>query len=263
MTLPSGVSREDYVASVDAWHAHRVSQLTASDGWLTLVARYPLQPGANHLPIGTFTLVDSAVVVAIAPDVVASCNGEPIRDGVLHPTGNSGAAPIQVGDQVWEVVARDSGWAVRVRDPGSVERRDFRGISRFPVDPEWRVEGHFHPHVPPRPMEVVTWAGPEPRLSPGAFVFTFHGGEHRLDVLHELAPPRLYVLFGDPTNGRSTYGAGRYLYAPMPAAGGQVFVDFNRACTPPCAFSPYVVCPLPPPENRLPFPVTAGEITAG
>jgi uncharacterized protein (DUF1684 family) len=68
----------------------------------------------------------------------------------------------------------------------------------------------------------------------------------------------IFFVFRDRTSGKETYGAGRFLKA-NPAAGGCMTLDFNRACNPPCAFTPFATCPLPPPENWLPFAVPAGE----
>jgi uncharacterized protein (DUF1684 family) len=97
------------------------------------------------------------------------------------------------------------------------------------------------------------------RECPGELLFEAGGRAQRLLPVIEAEPtPRLFVLFGDPTNRDETYPAGRFLYASMPEAGTTV-LDFNLAMNPACAFNDLVVCPLPPPENRLPLRVEAGE----
>ncbi|HSH17421.1 MAG TPA: DUF1684 domain-containing protein, partial [Verrucomicrobiae bacterium] len=95
--------------------------------------------------------------------------------------------------------------------------------------------------------------------SPGAVVFHHAGAEHRLDVVEEAGVDDYFVIFRDQTAGTSTYSSGRFLYVARPDASGRVVIDFNRAYTPPCAFTAYATCPLPPRQNWLPFPVRAGE----
>ena len=95
--------------------------------------------------------------------------------------------------------------------------------------------------------------------TPGALVFTIGGRDYRLDAVEENGEEDLFVIFADQTNGKKTYGAGRFLYAARPGADGTTIVDFNKAYNPPCAFTPFATCPLPPPQNRLSIPVEAGE----
>ena len=104
---------------------------------------------------------------------------------------------------------------------------------------------------------------PEETPSPGALVFEYEGTEHRLDVTGEPGDEQYFLVFGDATNGAATYGGGRFLYVDAPDADGRTVVDFNRAYNPPCIFTPYATCPLPPPQNRLPFRVETGEKTWG
>ena len=98
--------------------------------------------------------------------------------------------------------------------------------------------------------------------SPGMAVFTVDGQEYRLTPVLEEGETRLFFVFADATNRTETYGAGRFLYADPPT-NGSVVLDFNRAYNPPCAFSAYATCPLPPKQNRLPLAISAGEKRAG
>jgi uncharacterized protein (DUF1684 family) len=68
----------------------------------------------------------------------------------------------------------------------------------------------------------------------------------------------LFIIFRDLTYRTTTYGAGRFLYAPMPKD-GKVILDFNKAENPPCAFTAFATCPLPPRGNRLNVSIPAGE----
>jgi uncharacterized protein (DUF1684 family) len=97
------------------------------------------------------------------------------------------------------------------------------------------------------------------QTSPGALVFEVDGKSYRLDAIQEKGSDKLFIIFADKTNGRETYGAGRYLYTSKPDADGKVIIDFNKSENPPCAFTSFATCPLPPRQNRLPFSVEAGE----
>ncbi|HYO72786.1 MAG TPA: DUF1684 domain-containing protein, partial [Archangium sp.] len=132
-------------------------------------------------------------------------------------------------------------------------------IPTFPVSAAWRLEGRFEPATTPGKMSVPTVLGTvEEMSSPGTIVFTVNGQEYRLDPVREPGEDQLFIIFADPTNRAETYGAGRFLYEDLPRD-GKVVLDFNRAYNPPCAFSPYATCPLPPPQNRLKLRVEAGE----
>ena len=97
--------------------------------------------------------------------------------------------------------------------------------------------------------------------SPGAILFQHAGRKHRLEVVEEPGEADYFVIFHDETAGRSTYGSGRFLYVARPGADGRVILDFNRAYTPPCGYTQFATCPLPPRQNWLPFAIPAGERT--
>jgi uncharacterized protein (DUF1684 family) len=158
------------------------------------------------------------------------------------------------------LIRRGGRLAVRVRDEGAAARSAAPHIRSFPIDPAWRLDARFAPYEPPRRSPVASVAGTQdPEIVPGALVFAVGGREHRLDAIAERGEADLWIVFGDATNGRETYGGGRFVYAPPPVA-GQTVVDFNKAYNPPCVFTPFSTCPLPWPRNRLPFRVEAGEM---
>jgi uncharacterized protein (DUF1684 family) len=150
---------------------------------------------------------------------------------------------------------------VRVRDRESPRRRDFAGLEHFPASDAWVFDARFEPYVPAKTIRIVNILGlEEDEVSPGALVFEKDGREWRLDAIRESADAKeLFVIFADGTTGRETYGAGRFLYVPLPQD-GRVRVDFNRAYNPPCAFNRFSTCPLPPDQNRLALRVEAGEL---
>jgi uncharacterized protein (DUF1684 family) len=159
-----------------------------------------------------------------------------------------------------KVIARGQRLGLRVIDPESETRRGFHGIDSFPIDPRLRFAARFTPHEPPREIDIPTVIGTvETGLSPGYVEFDLDGRTHRLEpVVQDVDDPEWFFIFRDETSGEETYGSGRFLYAPAPAD-GVVDLDFNRSYNPPCAFTPYATCPLPPRENWLDVRIEAGE----
>jgi uncharacterized protein len=120
---------------------------------------------------------------------------------------------------------------------------------------------HFEPYVPERRISIVNILGTqEDMTSPGAIVFQRDGSTWRLDAILETPGDRdLFVMFSDATSGKQTYGAGRFLYVGLPHA-DRIEVDFNEAFNPPCAFTDFATCPLPPQQNQLALAIDAGEL---
>jgi uncharacterized protein (DUF1684 family) len=242
----------------------RLARLTSETGWLTLVARYVLERGDNQLPIGTVTVDDGgAVRLVVPPGLDVTCGGQPVRERALRADGDPGGGPadaIQHAGRTYELVRRGDSLSMRVRDPQGPLRRTFTGTEWFPPRPEWQVPATLDRLPEPRLTSVPYDFGPVLLPSPGTLVFEVAGQAARLEALLDDDGKRLFVLFGDATNRDDTYGAGRFLYAPLPdPATGRLVIDFNHALNPGCVFNDLAICPLPPPHNRLPFRVEAGE----
>ncbi|MCS6803484.1 MAG: DUF1684 domain-containing protein, partial [Chloroflexota bacterium] len=159
------------------------------------------------------------------------------------------------------VIRRGERHALRVWDPEAPTRRHFAGLEHYPPSLRWwLVRARFEPHDPVRELEVPDVTGGLQRLrNPGRLRFEIDGRGFTLEAFQEAPGERLFLVFADRTNGRETYGGGRFLYADPPDAEGTVRLDFNRAFNPPCAFTAFATCPLPPPENRLDLAIEAGE----
>ncbi|HEX2678130.1 MAG TPA: DUF1684 domain-containing protein, partial [Polyangiales bacterium] len=181
---------------------------------------------------------------------------------ILLRTDRDGAPDkLALGALTMEVTDRESGVFVRVRDPDSPTRREFAGIEHYPIDPKWRVVAKLERYEPAKPIDLGYEAGSTQHYtSPGAAVFEIDGKTYRVDPVLD-GDHRLYLVFWDLTGRDTTYGAGRFLYAPLPQ-GDRVLLDFNLAFSPPCAFTPYAACPLAPAQNRLQVRVEAGEKSA-
>jgi len=272
-TPPSG---PDYTAEIEAWKARRVASLRSDEGWLTVVGLFWLSQGPNTvgsahdgtvvLPphdvparVGIFRLAGARVAFEPAPGADVRVAGQPVHAGEIHTDAAGDPTVLTIGSVRFYVIERDHRFAVRVKDTRSDARRDFHGITYFPTDPAWRIEARFEPYDPPRSIPIPNVLGHvDPESSPGAIVFTRDGKTLRLDAVLERGETDYFVIFGDRTNGTDTYGAGRFLYV-APPVDGRTVIDFNKAYNPPCVFTPYATCPLPPPQNKLPIRVEAGE----
>jgi uncharacterized protein (DUF1684 family) len=172
----------------------------------------------------------------------------------------NGPTIVQMGSVRFNVIKRGDRLGLRVKDAQAPTRTHFAGLDYFPTDVNYRVEARLDPYNPVKkiPIDDVTGMRSESD-SPGALVFTLDGKEYRLDPIVEEGSDELFIIFRDLTSKDETYPAGRYLYAPKPGPDGRTVIDFNKAYNPPCAFTPYATCPLPPQQNRLDVRIEAGE----
>ncbi len=256
-------------AALDRWRADHEAALRSSDGWLTVVGLAWLKDGPNRagseagadvrLPagapttLGTFRLAAGVVTFEPAPGVESATNGRRGAGGVIRPDVDR----VTSGSLSLLVIRRGDRTGVRIKDSRSAARRNFTGETRYPGRDGWRVTARFVPYDPPRAIPILNVLGQtEPQPSPGALVFTLADREFRLDPIAQGG--QLFIIFRDLTSGDTTYPSGRFLYAPMPA-NGQVMLDFNKAENPPCAFTEFATCPLPPKQNQLPIRIEAGE----
>ncbi|MBB4105415.1 DUF1684 domain-containing protein [Allorhizobium borbori] len=270
------MTQQTFEAELETWRAGRISALTAPDGWLSVCGLIWIEPGewrfgsAQDNDIVIEKLPPAAGVLRLAEDGTASVSliaegtigGEPKRDGMLFDDHDPANVPARVafGSVNFHLIDREGKKALRVRDSESAARLAFTGIDHFPADPAFRIEADWLAVDPPRAFEVDSVVGISSTvLVRHKAVFTFEGAEYTLWPTHGSATSPMFVL-RDPTAGKETYGASRFLFGIFEEdKPGKIVLDFNRAINPPCAFTPAATCPLPPAENRLPFPVLAGE----
>ncbi len=246
---------------VRSWHERRLKNLQRDYGWLTLVALDWLKEGKNDVEgAGSVALKRGVIIFEANKNVNASVAAIPFTSGVIKPQGEPAADTVKIGSKAFVIIQRGQKLAVRMWDTESKSRREFKGIERYPVANQWRIVARWQPYDPPKRMKVptITPGYVEDYPVPGVAIFTVQGKEYRLEPVLEEPNGDYFFIFGDKTNGKETYGAGRFLYS-KPAANGTVILDFNKSYNPPCAFTEYATCPLPPPENKLPIRVVAGE----
>jgi uncharacterized protein (DUF1684 family) len=267
LILATMVACKGYEKEIDKYRAERVANLKRDYGWLSVVALLPLQEGANDVALPSNPPKHAQIHlqqgrVTLDPDASFTIDNKPVTaPAELHnDTEDAGYTTVHYGKIAFFIHKVGDKFGVRVKDPDSDRRKNFKGLQYFPTDRKYRVEARFEPYNPPKHIQMPNVSGiTTDEVSPGALVFTLDGREFRIDPILEQGTKDYFIIIRDQTSGRETYGGARYLYASPPDASGKTIVDFNKAYNPPCAFTPYATCPLPPPQNRLPIRIEAGE----
>jgi uncharacterized protein len=266
-----------YVKSVQDWRAQAEQNLKRDNGWLTLAGRFPLKMGENTFgtdpgndvvfPPGLGPAGMGSIFVQPGKVVVKMVEGLQLdKDGIKYAeremeTGTDLRDWIQVSPRAtFHIIEVEGKYILRLADKQSPVREHFGGRVWFPVDPRYRVDNaRYVPYPPGKKIRIVNVLGEvseEPVV--GYVEFDIDGHPHRLDALME--DDGLFIIFRDDTAGDTTYGSGRFLYVDkIPDPGKPFRLDFNRAYNPPCAFSEYTTCPLPPKQNILDVSIEAGE----
>ena len=270
------ISQDAYAEEIKAWHASRISRLTAPESWLSLIGLEWLKEGPNtvgsatdnavhiaKLPphFGVFELKAGQVSATLQAGTVATLNGTPAPASLQLKDNKSGGTPdtLRCGSMTLVIIRRGEKIGIRIRDTQSPQRLQFSGIETFPVDPSWRIEADWIPFNPSKKISITNVIGQvEQEDAPGKAVFQREGKTYELIPTQDEPGAELFFVLRDLTSGHETYGASRFLVADVPA-NGKVLLDFNKLYNPPCAFTDFATCPLPIPENRLKLRITAGE----
>lgn len=269
----------DYLNEINQWHQRRIERLKASDGWLNLVGRTWLKPGVNKFGsakdndviiesdkvpayMGEFIFKDSVVTMKVYDGVDVLLNGKPVKEIVMIDDQKKDMTVFEYGSIKWNLIIRGDKYGIRFRDLESPLVKNFKGIDRFPVNEDWKLVANFEAYNPPKKIFVPNVLGQiDEELSPGAVVFQKDGKTFKIDAIDE--GDKLFLIFADETSGEETYGGGRFLYVDKPDSAGKIILDFNKAYNPPCVFTKYATCPLPPEQNYLKLRIEAGEKNYG
>jgi len=279
---PTGIVLENlsvedrHPAEVTIWRSERLDRLKAEGGWLSLVGLHWLKDGDNSIgsakgsdvliasapaKLGTATLAGGEVTFTLEPGAIAVVGtSDRTKNAALRDDRSEQPTKVAFGTTSFYVIDRDGKKGLRVKDTEAATRKNFQGLDYFEIAQQWRVEAKWEAFDPPRTLDVPTVLGTVEKYKvPGKAVFERGGKTYEVQPVLETADAKqLFLIFADKTTGKETYGAGRFLYADMPA-NGKIVLDFNKAYNPPCAFTPYATCPLAPPENRLNVRIDAGE----
>jgi uncharacterized protein (DUF1684 family) len=272
------MNNEEYTQAITKWRQEMDANLRRENGWLALAGLYWLRSGTNLIgsdpdadillpkrspaKLGTFEFDGNNVTLNVDGDTAVEVNGTPAQNVLLDADQEDVPSFITFDDIRMVVVRRSKGVGIRVWDNQREARRTFPSRQWYPVKPEFRVPATYTRYEIPRVVKMPDILGAvldEPMQ--GFVSFELDGKQHEL-IVEELPDRRLFIQFMDRTNGTPTYPSGRYHYADS-HVNGKTFIDFNKAYSPPCAFTDYATCTFPPQENRLHVAVEAGEIYPG
>ena len=265
-----------YRVGIEQWRVRHEAELKSENGWLSVAGLFWLKPGANPAgsaasnaialsrgpaQAGVFDFENGKITFRSAPGAEVNLNGKPVSSASLKSDTDGSPDQIRIAGLTLTVIHRADRYGVRLRDPQSRTRAEFSGLHWFPVDEKYRVTGRFIAYDKPKTIPITNVLGQtEAEPTPGYVEFTLNGRILRLEPVDE--DHQLFFIFRDLTAGHETYPAGRFLYADWPK-NGQVELDFNKAENPPCAFTAFATCPLPPKQNHLDVRVEAGERNYG
>lgn len=271
------LSAEEHATNVNQWHQDRIGSLQKEDSWLSLAGLYKLQRGRNTIgadssnnivfppgsasEVGVLTITDSTFLFNAAPNVTVTHKGQEISSQELQSDADGTPTTLKQDSLLWYVINRRGDYYIRLKNTNHSNFDSFNGIKRYPVSRDWRVKATFKRFDQPKQITIpdVLGEGKQETMY-GTLNFTIDGKKYSLDPLENPdTNERLFIIFGDQTNGESTYSGGRYIYIDAPDENGTTYIDFNKAYNPPCVFTHFATCPLPPTQNKLDIKVTAGE----
>jgi len=273
--VPAGTA-DPYLTEIARFREAREAALKTDTGWLTIAGLFFLTkpettfgsdpgndivlPAGAPARAGTFTLREGHVAVTAAAGVSFTLDGRTITNASLKSDG--AGAPDRIALQDLSLWVHESGerLAIRLRDKNNHLRKEFAGLTWYPIKTAYRVDAEYVPYDMPRTMQIPNILGDiDTMTSPGTAVVSMDGQRMQMVAIADPDHPNeLWFIFRDLTTGKETDPAARFLYTPLPA-NGRVTLDFNRAQNPPCAYNAFATCPLPPKENRMPVRVEAGE----
>ena len=272
----SDVEDQTFIQDELAWQKQQDESMRAPDGWLTIAGLYWLEEGLNtfgassenkiQLPegsaplvAGTFFYRSGEVSFQAQDGVELLLDDKPANQGEFITDAEGDPTILSLKDLRMWIIDRDGRHAVRLRDLNHSPFKNSRPLEFFAPDPKYKLLADFIPHTEPRSIRVETQIGTTTEmLSPGSVRFSLDDREFKLLGFSQ-GGKNLFIIFKDLTNGVETYEASRFLTAEILEEGRKVNLNFNRAYNPPCAFTPYATCPLPPPENILDIRIAAGE----
>lgn len=262
---------------VDAWHQDRVAALMAPDSWVALAGLFWLEPGdnpfgsASGLPVvfpekapdtlGTFRLEGDSVSMIMATGLPAQVDGQSVQRYTL--TGMETSPVVHFEDLSWILIQRTDKYGIRLWDGKHPKIADTVHIERFPINTDWRISARWIPDSTGQTIRMRNVLDMEMDMeTEGRLHFEYQGQSYELTAL-DGGENEFFMVFADATSGAETYPGGRYLYVDRPDEQGNTYLDFNKAYNPPCAFTEFATCLLPPAENRLDLAITAGELNYG
>jgi uncharacterized protein len=274
--LVSARAETDYAKEIEKWRSDREANLKKETGWLTVAGLFWLKEGTNTVgagekfdvrltdtfkqgKFGEIEFKNGAATLKVETGVEAQTDEKNISASVDLVSDEKGKpTEIRTGTQTFFLIKREERFGIRLKDSNSEARRNFKGLHWFPVDESYKVTARFEVFPEPKEIPVPNVLGGNFKMkSPGLLKFSLKGKEYALQPVDE-GDGTLFIIFRDKSSENESYKSGRFLYADKPV-NGEAVLDFNKAENPPCAFTPYATCPLPPKGNSLEVEIKAGE----
>lgn len=270
------LNEKEYIQEVKEWKQQRLERLKSENGWLNLVGLYWLEEGQNPFGsneandivfpekapgfIGTIILYKGNISVQINKDVDVYINDSLLKEHEVYTDMDENTTYFKSGDLRWYIIKRGDRYGIRLRDIESLLVSKINELPSFPIDTKWRIKAKFEQFETPKEIAIPNVLGDtEFEKCYGLLKFKIDGNEYSLMPLGDGVNSDFFVIFADETSAEETYGAGRFLSVEKPNKKGITYIDFNKATNPPCAFTDFATCPLPPKENILPVKIMAGE----
>jgi len=279
VSICAALGDSSYVDATQKWRSEEEADLKKPDGWLALAGLFWLKEGTNTIGAGPafdvrltnnfkqgkFGEIDfhhGVATLHVEKGVEAQIDGQPVSTASLVSDEKGKPMEVHSGSQTFYLIRREDRYGIRLKDSQSSARLGFKGQDWFPIKESYRIPAQLEAFPAPKDLMVPNVLGGHFKMqSPGTLKFTLEGKELTVQPVIE-DDGSLFIIFRDVTSGKETYGAGRFLHADKPVDGATV-LDFNRAENPPCAFTSFATCPLPPPGNDLPVAIAAGEKHSG
>ena len=273
--VTSARAQTDYIKAVEKWRSDEEADLKKETGWLTVAGLFWLREGINTVgagpefdvqltdnfkqgKFGEINFKNGVAALKVENGVEAQSDGKSVSTIDLVSDEKGKPTEIRTGSQTFYLIRREERFGIRLKDSKSKARLTFKGQHWFPVDESYRVTARFEALSEPKEVLIPNVLGGHFKMkSPGILKFTLKGKEYSLQPVEE-EDGSLFIIFRDGSNESETYKAGRFLHADK-AVNGEAVLDFNKAENPPCAFTPFATCPLPPPQNNLDVEIKAGE----
>jgi len=267
-------SNDAYSKEIKRWKEKRLGRLKSENGWLNLAGLFWMEEGINTigsdssnsiiypekapLRLGSYMLRNGRVSFNPEPGSEVLMDGKPIEELEIETDKTGKPTLLESGSLAWFIIERGDQFGIRLRDYEHPAINKLTHIESYPADPAWKIEATFQEYDEPRELLIPTIIGTvEKNMCPGILRFYVNGVQQAFYPV--AAGKKLFVIFADETSALETYGGGRFLYLDRPDKRGLVTIDFNKAFNPPCAFTAYATCPLPPKENFLTVRIEAGE----
>lgn len=274
ITFVATLTAQTYKAEVTKWRTNHETELKSENSWFSLAGLFWLKDGVNTIgkganfdiqltenfkgeKFGEINFQNGIATLKVENGVEALSDGKQISEIALASDKDGKPTVVQTGSQTFYIIKREDKFGIRLKDKNNKARLDFNGLHWFPINEKLKVTATFEPFDKPKEVLIPNTIGSGYKMkSEGILKFKLLGKIYSLEPVEE--DGRYFIIFRDLTSKKETYGVGRFLYAEK-SKDNKVILDFNKAENPPCAYTTFATCPIPPQQNRLQLAIKAGE----